>query len=501
MENFILWFFSFKHVYMVVLVIFSISILLSNKPSGDTAAWLLAICLIPVFGIIAYLLFGINWRQRKFINKKKKNKADTISILSANFSKYDSEMIFSKHSTQKEDLQKFQNDETLTQNNKSIINLLYGCEKTLPCYNQSYEIYYNGKDAYTSLINDLKNASQSIYMEYYIWHSDKLGIKIKNILLEKAKEGLEIKLIFDGLGSLRTISKVYRDELKNAGVEFLYFLDIKTSILKLNYRNHRKMTIIDHKIVHTGGMNLADVYINGGDDFEKWRDTNIRLSGDIFAYYLAIFMTDWLNSGGERNFAHLSEDLTKSKENKTKDGFLAQVSSSGPDSNYPSLKYLYTKMIDDTKNEILIQTPYLIPADSILIQLKIAALSSKKVKIMITGKTDNIVTKWVAKTYIEELLRSGVEIYSYKKGFLHSKVLICDDDISTIGTCNFDNRSFNINYEINTIFYDKNINAELKTQFYKDLKECTQLTLNNLKKDRFFGKIRNSIFKLIGPLL
>ncbi|MBE7357387.1 PLDc N-terminal domain-containing protein [Campylobacter sp. RM12327] len=297
MENFINLIISFNNIYFIIWLIFAISILLSNKASSDTTAWLLAITFVPIVGIIAYLLFGINWRQRKFINKQlKSNKQDLISILNANFSKYDSMNIFSKNSIQ--NLEKFQTNDNISEKNRSVINLLYNCEKTLPVEgNRSYKIYYNGKDAFSSLIDDILNAKKSIYMQYYIWHSDKLGTRIKDILVKKAKEGLEIKLIFDGLGSFRTISKAYRNELKQAGVEFLYFLDIKTSILKLNYRNHRKMTIIDNDIVHTGGMNLSDQYINGGNDYDNWRDTNIRLKGNIVIYYLIIFITDWLNSG------------------------------------------------------------------------------------------------------------------------------------------------------------------------------------------------------------
>ncbi|ASM40343.1 cardiolipin synthase [Campylobacter sputorum] len=499
MENFINWIISFDNLYLIVWIIFAMSVLLSNKTSSDTTAWLLAITFVPIIGMIAYLLFGINWRQRKYINKKL-NKQDLISTLNSNFSKYDSTNIFSKNSV--ENLKAFEYNNKISNKNKSVINLLYNCEKTLPTQeNESYDIYYNGKDAFSSLIDDILGAKKSIYMQYYIWHSDKLGTKIKDILVKKAKEGLEIKLIFDGLGSFRTISKAYRNELKQAGVEFLYFLDIKTSILKLNYRNHRKMTIIDNDIVHTGGMNLSDQYINGGNDYDNWRDTNIRLKGNIVIYYLIIFITDWLNSGGEMNFKNIKNYIKAKLKNKTETKYIAQVSSSGPDSNYPNLKFLYTKMITETKNEILIQTPYFIPTDSILNQLKIASLSSKKVKIMIAQKPDHKIMAWVSKTYYEELLLAGIEIYIYTNGFLHSKVLICDDDLSTIGTCNFDNRSFNINYEINTIFYDKKISQELKDNFYEDMKYCKKISLSDLKRYGVLQKLRDHICKIISPLL
>ena len=299
-----------------------------------------------------------------------------------------------------------------------------------------------------------------------------------------------------------TISGKYRKELAEVGVEFRYFLDIKYTILKSNYRNHRKMTIIDNKILHTGGMNLGEEYITGGKRFETWRDTNIRITGEQIIDYLVIFFTDWLNSGGKQDFEKEEiENIIKENKIENTETYLMQVSSSGPDTVWTSLKYMYSKMISIAEKEVLIQSPYFIPDTSLMSQLQIASLSGVKIKLMITGVPDKKIPYWIAETYFEELLKAGVKIYRYKAGFMHCKNIVTDGKISTMGTCNFDMRSFEINYEINSVFYNEEISRNIRDQFYEDLKKCEQIKEKNLKKTVFWRKIRNSLFKVISPIM
>lgn len=500
LSSFFIWLISLEHLYFIIWLTFVVSIFMANKPSGDTLAWFMVVSIFPVFGMILYLLFGINWRHRKIFNRLSANRQGVTSLLSVNLSKYDPDEIFAQQQAQHSKALALSHD--LPMQVQDMAKLLHCSECTVPNYNQDYTLYHQGEQAFAALKRDLFAARKSILMQYYIWRSDKLGMEIQEILLKKAREGVKIKLLFDGFGSLKTISREYRNQLRDAGVEFLYFLDIKHSWFKLNYRNHRKMTIIDYSILHTGGMNLGIEYITGGKHFDYWRDTNIRLQGEIIFSYVVVFMTDWLNSGGTIHFEQLQNELAHVKGKLTKESrYFMQLSSSGPDSSWPSLKYAYTRLITDARQEILIQTPYFVPTESILSQLKIAALSGKKVKIMVTGNPDHKITHWVARTFFAELLLAGIEIYSYNKGFLHSKVVICDEVMSTIGTCNFDARSFNINYEINCLFYDKDITAELRQQFEEDLKECSRITLENYQTGGFWPRLRNAFLKPLAPLL
>ena len=316
----------------------------------------------------------------------------------------------------------------------------------------------------------------------------------------------KIKLLFDGVGAFN-LSRKYKKELKMAGIEIRFFLDVKFSMTKLNYRNHRKITIVDNEILHTGGMNVGQEYVDGGKRFANWRDTNARFTGEITAQYLAIFVTDWLNSGGKDDFSKIikSEAVEEIKEQKPIDKqklkYVMQVSSSGPDTEWTTLKYLYSKMISIAKKEIIIQSPYFVPDSSLISQLKMMALSGVKIKIMVTGVPDKKIPYWIAETYFEELIDVGVKIYRYKAGFLHCKNIIIDEKMSTMGTCNFDMRSFEINYEVNSVFFSKEISQDLKKQFLCDLELCEKFDEARLKKVNFLKRLRNSIFKLISPIM
>ena len=260
---------------------------------------------------------------------------------------------------------------------------------------------------------------------------------------------------------------------------------------------------MDNRILHTGGMNLGEEYITGGKRFESWRDTNVRVQGELVLHYLAIFVTDWLNSGGKQDFKmdDIEEVIEEHKKVQKNSPYLMQVSSSGPDTIWTTLKYTYSKLIGSAKKEILIQSPYFIPDTSLVSQLKIAALSGVKIKLMIAGVPDKKIPYWIAETYFAELLLAGVEIYRYKAGFIHCKNIVVDGKMSTMGTCNFDMRSFEINYEVNSIFYNEEISQSMREQFYKDLSFCEEIKEENLKKTVFWRKIRNSLFRVVSPIM
>ena len=522
----------FERMHYLLVIIFIVVILLSDRSPNNMLAWIFTIYVFPVGGIILYFLFGINWRKNRIVSKKMKGEEKKIFSRLFNFLQRDTSEIFRSKDffyynkvvgTKNENFEKITPQErekkinkqidvmlqniNMNEREQEIVKMLYKSEGTFLTNNTSYRLFYNGKDAFDSILEDIKGAKHSIYMEYFIWKSDELGEKIKNLLLKKAKEGVKIKLLFDGVGAFN-LSRKYKKELKMAGIEARFFLDVKFSITKLNYRNHRKMTIVDNEILHTGGMNVGQEYIDGGKRFSSWRDTNARFIGEITAQYLAIFVTDWLNSGGKNDdFSRIikSEAVKEIKEqepiDKQKLKYVMQVSSSGPDTEWTTLKYLYSKMISVAKKEIIIQSPYFVPDTSLVSQLKIMALSGVKIKIMMTGVPDKKIPYWIAETYFEELIDVGVKIYRYKAGFLHCKNIIVDEKMSTMGTCNFDMRSFEINYEVNSVFFNEEISRDLKKQFLCDLELCEKFDEARLKKVGFFKRLRNSGFKLISPIM
>ncbi len=497
----LMWLMSIEHIHLVIYIFCLIAILVSDKPSSAMVSWIFAITVFPVIGIVLYLLFGINWRKNRAISNREKQEGRWFRV--RNFLKYDPVDFFLDERFLEKSSYRSIDKENISDSEIEIVKLLATAEKTTITRNKSYEIYYSGKEAFDSIIKDISEAKESILMEYFIWRSDKLGQQIKDLLVKKAKEGVKIRLLFDGLGSFRAISKKYRRELLKAGIEFRYFLDIKFALSKLNYRNHRKMTIIDSKILHTGGMNLGEEYITGGSRFNEWRDTNFRVEGELVIQYLTIFITDWLNSGGKNDFETIKLDEIVEK-NIVKDDekyYLMQVSSSGPDTEWTSLKYLYSKLISSAKREVLIQSPYFVPDSALVNQLTIMALAGIKIKIIMTGVPDKKIPYWIAETYFEELTNAGIEIFRYKAGFLHCKNIVVDGEFSTIGTCNFDMRSLEINYEINSVFYNREISQNVRNQFFKDLEKCEKVEKKQIEKKAFWKRIRNSLFKLVSPIM
>lgn len=485
-----------KNGYIIITIITILSVLLSDKKSSSMISWVFTIVIFPFLGPILYFSIGIDWRKRQRLNQMRENYRNIIiDMFESKLVKYDVSNLLKETGRKKTDreIKHELNHFKLDEKSKKVSKMLYKTDNSYISNNDACKFYFDGQEAFDSIKKDLLKAKHNIEMEYFIWKSDALGEEIKDILISKAKEGVKIKLIFDGVGSFLKISNKYKKELRDNGIEYKYFLDLKFKIYRFNYRNHRKMIIIDHKILHTGGMNIGTEYIDGGK-FGYWRDTNVRIVGELTYYYLAVFIADWLNSGGKY-------DINNIKINQYNQDKLLQTAISGPDSAWATIKNTFNIMISEANKEILIQSPYFIPDESLLEALQIASLSGVEVKLMMTGVPDKKVPFWVAETYFESLLISGVKIYQYKKGFMHNKNIMVDGKLSTMGTCNFDSRSFEINYEINTIFYNKELTEKLVEQFNIDLKECTEIKLENILRRSLFKKLRNAIFKLFSPLL
>lgn len=475
-----------KLLNIALIVITCLIILLDNsKPPEVTFAWIILIIIFQFIGIIVYILAGINYKSRKLVAHLPEEmfNSELKDIIE------EQKLLYNKV--------KYKDEESSDM--VKAMSLLLNCSNSIVTLNNSVKIYNHGKPLYGRMLNELKSAKKSIHMEYFIWKSDNLGNCIKNILIEKANAGVEVRLIFDGVGSFNRISRKYKKELKKAGIEFVYFLDplaAPLKFLKFNYCNHRKIVVIDGHIGYTGGVNVGDEYLSGGTKFDYWRDTHLRLEGDSVRMLQALFFVDWLNSTGE-----LISDRKYFPLSSIKDGLPLQVAVSGPDSKWSSIHQLYFSMITNANRKIYIQSPYFIPDTSITKALETAALSGVEVHLMMTGNPDKQLPFWTAKTYFSSLLSAGVNIYLYQKGFLHSKVIIIDDLISTVGTCNMDIRSFHINYEVNTVIYDKNTTRGLKDQYLIDLEHSKKVLKSDLKRHGFFLRVRNSLSRLLAPLM
>ena len=470
-------------IYIFFTIILVIRIFLDNNLPEVSFAWLLAIVFLPYIGAGLYLLGGINWKKHKIVKQRPE-----ITFQKELGTILEKQKIFMGELSSQIDNDIAKTMVLALQSSNSIITL-----------NNSSEIFFSGDKLFISFVNDLEKATDSIHIEYYIFRDDIIGNKIVDILKKKAREGLSVRVLFDGVGCFNKMSKKFKRNLTKAGISTKYFLDPANvfSGRLLNYCNHRKIAILDGKIAYTGGMNIGDEYIDGGKNFKTWRDTHIKLQGESVHMLQSVFLSDWYNSGGGN-----IKDTGYFPEIEENEGNLPmQIVVSGPDSEWYSLEKLFINMIMNSNSIVYVQTPYFIPSTSLQNALETTALSGVEVNLMITGKPDKKIPYWVAQTYFNSLLSAGVNIYLYKKGFLHSKVLIVDDTVSTVGSCNMDIRSFHLDYEVNAVYYNKDITSKLILQFKHDLRFCKKINKEDQRKLNIFKELRNSIFRIFSPLL
>ncbi len=471
----------------VLVIVAILTVLGSRKSPSSAIAWILALISFPGLGLLAFILVGFDWKKRKLVRMIP-------------------EEVFSEHLTGLLNQQKSFTEAlpligvAPSRRMARTFQLLAKTASAPVTTDNTVSSFFNGRELFCELMADLEKAQTSIHMEYYIWRFDSVGSKILEILLQKAREGVQVRLIFDGWGSFGEVSFANRKKMKAAGIEFAFFLELSNlfSRMKINYRNHRKIVVIDGVTAYTGGMNVGEEYITGGKRFKTWRDTHLRIRGSAVSMLQAVFLIDWYNSGKELllHDSHFPGGLNQESHN-----IPIQIALSGPDSPWEGIHLHYLELINGAREEILIQTPYFIPGEALEKALVAAALRGTKVKLMTLGIPDKRIPFWAAQTYFSSLLESGVEIYQYQAGFLHSKVVIQDRLIASVGTCNLDIRSFHLDYEVNTVMYSPDQANLHAGAFDRDLQNCRRLTLKDLENRSLFAKIRNSAVRLLSPVM
>jgi cardiolipin synthase len=435
----------------------------------NAIAWIFILSFTSYIGFIFYLFFGMSFRKKRIVKQKFRTKS------------------FKKLTMLKELSDKLKiSEETL-----EFITFLEANSYSSFYLNNNLDIYIEGKKFFAELIDKIKNAKSYIHMEYYIFRDDNISKCILKELEEKAKQGVEVVLILDGFGSRKFKPKFFKKLKENGGKVYTFFpLFIPFLNLRANYRNHRKICIVDGEYAYMGGFNVGDEYL------KNWRDTHIRIEGDAIYDIQLEFLLDYEFVSNKRQ--------NREKYFKIKKEYLdlpMQIVGSGPNYSLPIMKNSLLKMISLAKKSVLIQTPYFIPDDALLDMLKLHLMSGKEVIIMIPNKPDHLFVYWATYSYIGELLEYGAKCYIYQKGFLHSKVMIIDDEIATIGSTNVDMRSFYLNFEINAFIYDFKKIHELKTIYYKDIKNSKKLTLEEYNKRSKVIKIKESVSRLLSPVL
>jgi cardiolipin synthase len=447
--------------------------------------WIIVLIFLPSIGLVFYIFFGQNYRKVKIFNRK------TLRDL-----KYIDRMI-------KQQLYMVRNDEIFEyypdkSKFKNIITLLLNNSKALLTEYNKINIYHDGKSTFNSIKKALLAANDSIHLEFYIIDNDNIGNEIKDILIRKAKEGVEVRVIYDDVGSWH-LPKKYIKELKNAGIDIFPFMRVTfpSFTSKINYRNHRKIIVIDGKVGFMGGINIADRYIDGGT-FGHWRDTHLRIEGEAVQMLQVIFLVDWY---------FVSKEILLRKRKKYFPGHfvdtrhLVQLATSGPDSDWASIMQAYFAAINNAKHHIYIITPYFTPNESILTAIKTASLSGIDVRLILPHKSESKLVYWSTLSYLTELMEAGVKVHLYRKGFNHAKAISIDGIFAAVGSANIDVRSFEHNFEITAIIYDEEITKKLERQFHADIRNSIQINLKEWNKRPFYTTFKEGFARLFTPLL
>jgi cardiolipin synthase len=457
---------------VVVAAVAIIHVLMDNRQPAKTMAWVLVIAFVPVIGVIFYLFFGINHRKERIISQSQMDELTKRSMLS-----------FVE-----------QHDFHVPERQKPLVDLFVNQNLALPFKDNQIDIMTDGYAFFPELLRDIAEASHHIHINMYIFEDDALGRLVADALMDKARQGVKVRVIYDDVGCWRVNSRFF-EHLREAGVEVVPFLPVRfpSFTSKVNYRNHRKIIVIDGRIGYIGGMNFARRYVS-----QKWRDAMFRLQGGVVYALQRAFLVDWYFVDHtlitDRIYYPTSQISSKSG--------VAQIVTSGPLARYPEIMQGYVRIILAARRYIFIETPYFLPNEPILFALKTAALAGVDVRVMCPMSSDAHFIDWASRSYLREIYEAGARVYLYEPGFLHSKLLISDDSLVSCGSVNVDFRSLENNFEANVFVYDEGTALRLKKVYLDDQSHAILLgDVPNRLHPKFYARLWESFTRLVSPLL
>jgi cardiolipin synthase A/B len=470
-------------LYALGMTVFLIS---ENRRPQATLAWILVFVFAPVIGGLIYIFFG---RDTKAFSKQSKLlrqdlEATARPLLSPLLSRQDTEIARLDY-------------ESLGYR-KLMMLVRHNSRSALTKHNH-VQIQQNAAEFYTNMVKDIEVAQHSIHLQYFIWAADTFTEGLKEILSAKARAGVEVRLLYDPIGSQAHVGSTYVKKMLAAGIRMAPTSPIYR-LHTISYRNHRKITVIDGAISYTGGMNIGKEHLDGGEDFDSWRDTQVRIVGEGVAVLQAVFMVDWYNAVRENLFspAYFPTSATESIDANV----AVQILTSGPDSHWAAIRQLYSFMIVSAKKHVFIQSPYFVPDATIAEALMAAAFSGIDVRVMLSARpSGNRVPAWAGNTFMADVVDAGVRVFLYEKGYLHAKTISIDSEICSIGSANIDIRSFSINYELNAVLYSRELAKELEEDFERDLVHCTEFNPKEYGRRNAAVRFRDSVARVFSPLL
>jgi cardiolipin synthase len=464
----------FVVLYSITILGLVLLVLLENRNPLKTIPWVIVLIFVPGFGLIFYFFFGQEHRRLRIITRR----------------------IYKRFLKQTKVYEHPQHIKEIPPGYKPLAHLLNKSNYSAIFKGSEIYVYTNGRDKFNALLEDIRNARHHIHLQYYIFKDDKSGHEIQEALIEKAREGIKIRVLYDDVGSWNTKNRFF-EQMKKEGIEVSPFLKVVFPILtsKVNYRNHRKIVVIDGKAAYMGGMNIADRYVEG-NRLGPWRDSHFKITGPGVHGLQAAFLLDWY---AVHNV--LIKDKEYYPEAKATSDMKMQIVMNGPTNQWRTLMQAFIFCISNAKKRIYIQTPYFLPTEALNQSLQMASLGGIDVRLMIPKYSDTGSAQMATYSYIDKMLKSGVKVYLYARGFLHAKLLLIDDRLACIGSSNFDFRSFEHNFEINAFVYQENFATKMKETFMQDLRDCEELLYPAWRKRPFTRRLAESFMRLFAPLL
>ena len=470
-------------VYYIIVVLAVVHVVMDNRQPAKTMAWTLVIWFVPIVGIVFYLFFGVNTRKERMVSQRSLDELSKRSMLGF---------------VEQQDLQ-------LPDEYKPVIDLFINQSLSLPFKGSEVEVYTNGYQFFPALLSAIAGAKNHIHLDMYIFEDDALGYLIADMLIDKAREGVEVRVIYDNVGCW-SVKNEFFERMREEGIEVVTFLPVRfpSFTSKVNYRNHRKLIVIDGVTGFMGGMNIALRYVKGTNG-QPWRDTMVRMTGTgVYALQRA-FLIDWYFADrtllNDRKYYPNRIEAKKHGETMAS-GSLLQIVTSSPVVPYPEIMQGFVWVIHAAKRYVYIETPYFLPTESVLFALKTAAASGIDVRILAPIENDAWFAEWAGRSYLREAVEAGIKVNLYSAGFLHSKLMVCDDNISTCGSTNLDFRSFENNFEANAFFYGKDVALRMKQIFLNDEAQSVPLTsLPHRIRPKFMVRLAESFIRLLAPLM
>lgn len=478
-----------QFLYAIILlsniILAAVLIFLERRNIAATWAWLMVLLFLPIVGFVLYLIFGQKLNKRRLYRLKEGELSQFHSVV--------------EREKQLLESGAFRVHDPAIEKHRDMIYMNLVSDGALYTQDNVVRIYTEGQPLFEDMLAEIEQAKEHIHLLYYIIRNDELGKRLRELLVAKAKQGVEVRVLYDAVGSPNTMARFFRP-LVAAGGEAVPFFPSKIPLVnfRVNFRNHRKLTIIDGAIGYIGGFNIGDEYLGKSKHLGYWRDTHLRIQGNAVYMLQSRFFLDW-NLASPKRMEQSSFYFPEC--DRVADGSGVQIVSSGPNSEKQQIKHALLKMIYKAKKRIYLQTPYFIPDDNILTALKMAAMSGVDVRVMIPGRPDSKMVYWASHSYLGDVVKSGVRCFLYEKGFMHAKTIVVDSELASVGTANVDIRSFKLNFETNAFLYDSKLATQLEEQFLSDQKDCQEVTMEEYVKRPLHLRMLESLTRLLSPIL